>query len=216
MVARMKIYCISLARAYIRREWMVNQFSAMGWDYSLVDAFDAQRADHMEDLSADPKVFKLLFNRDVIPGEIACYHSHMKALEMIVGSQESHGIIIEDDVELNASPNDVLTLGGRAWGHGARLFDILYLHEPFMGPVRVTNITPHYIELKEGYVGTQFYMVSWGFAAMMLQNKFTMIRPIDEEYRYMSRRGDIRCCAAKKPLGKHRHKDYGSFINPTS
>ena len=60
---------ISLAAIPDRREGMVRQFSALGWDYILNDACDCREA-IPKDAIVDREVFASLYKRKIRNGEV--------------------------------------------------------------------------------------------------------------------------------------------------
>ena len=48
--------------------------------------------------------------RYLVAGEIACYLSHVRALQTFLASDADHALILEDDVEIDADIADVISL----------------------------------------------------------------------------------------------------------
>ena len=87
-------YLINLDRATDRLELMQKEFEKCEITYERISAVDAKTLD-----SSTYKV-KNKYDRDLVPGEIGCYLSHVKTLETFLASENYFALIIEDDAIL--------------------------------------------------------------------------------------------------------------------
>jgi glycosyl transferase family 25 len=87
-------YLINLDRATDRLELMQKEFEKCEITYERISAVDAKTLD-----SSTYKV-KNKYDRDLVPGEIGCYLSHVKTLETFLASENDFALIIEDDAIL--------------------------------------------------------------------------------------------------------------------
>lgn len=101
----MKAYLINLERRPDRLRNMTEQLDALGIAFERIDALDARNTSEAELASR--------FTDDgplgVIPkGDKCCALSHVRAWETFAKSGEPHGLILEDDVEIDASAAPLL------------------------------------------------------------------------------------------------------------
>lgn len=84
-------YLINLDRAEERLKLMENEFKKCNISYERISAVDAKKMD-VSTYKVDNK-----YDRDLVPGEIGCYLSHVKTLEVFLASKNEFAVIIEDD-----------------------------------------------------------------------------------------------------------------------
>lgn len=90
-----KTYLINLDRSKDRLERMERGFANSGVDkYERISAIDARH------LKETDYILKNRYKRNLVPGEIGCYLSHIKTLKAFLESSFEFAIIIEDDVKL--------------------------------------------------------------------------------------------------------------------
>ncbi|MGU9940092.1 glycosyltransferase family 25 protein [Empedobacter brevis] len=87
-------YLINLDRADERLKLMENEFNKCEISYERISAIDAK--------TLNPSSYKVnnKYDRDLVPGEIGCYLSHVKTLEIFLNSDNEFAVIIEDDAIL--------------------------------------------------------------------------------------------------------------------
>ena len=105
----MKAFLINLEKAKDRLNSCDQEFKKVGLDYVLVKAVDG------EENYPSKKEFSRLFytlkhGKRVNPREVACYQSHIKALELFLKTSEEYALICEDDIEFSDAFVDVLKL----------------------------------------------------------------------------------------------------------
>jgi glycosyl transferase family 25 len=96
----MHIAVISLTRATGRRAAMCAEFAAAGLAFEFLDAVDASTL-HLSDVALDRREYTLNARRGPIPGEIACYLSHVAAWRRCIELGERL-VVLEDDAKLGA------------------------------------------------------------------------------------------------------------------
>src|SRR5690606_11915877 len=88
-------YLINLDRSTERLERMVKVFEESGIDnYERVSAVDARN------LKEGDYILKNRYDRDLVPGEIGCFMSHIKVMQEFLKSNYEFALIIEDDAKL--------------------------------------------------------------------------------------------------------------------
>lgn len=92
--ASYQTYLINLDRATDRLERMKKEFEKTGISYHRISAVDAKN------LKGDEYIVKNRYDRDLIPGEIGCYLSHVVTLQEFLKSDAAFALIIEDDAVL--------------------------------------------------------------------------------------------------------------------
>ncbi|MEM0898904.1 MAG: glycosyltransferase family 25 protein [Pseudomonadota bacterium] len=93
------IFVINLDRAPERFETVCGSARDYGLSLTRVSAIDGQLLPPQHTLAVDLKAFRRQHGRVVLPGEIGCYHSHLKALGAFLDSPAKFGLILEDDVK---------------------------------------------------------------------------------------------------------------------
>lgn len=87
-------YLINLDRATDRLQLMVKEFEKCQIDFERISAVDAKKLD------SNSYQIKNKYDRELVPGEIGCYLSHVKTLSHFLSSDNDFAIIIEDDAIL--------------------------------------------------------------------------------------------------------------------
>lgn len=87
-------YLINLDRATERLELMQNEFEKSNLPFQRISAVDAKTLD------TNSYRVKNKYDRDLVPGEIGCYLSHIKTMETFLASDNEFALIIEDDAIL--------------------------------------------------------------------------------------------------------------------
>lgn len=96
---RINFYVINLDRAVDRMECFEKNFSAFPIPYVRVPAIDGRQLTiPVEDYDAPMCFFYI--GREMHPGEIGCYLSHLKVLRMFLESDKEFALICEDDAAL--------------------------------------------------------------------------------------------------------------------
>lgn len=87
-------YLINLDRSTDRLELMKKEFYKSSLSYERISAIDAKK------LKGDEYIIKNKYDRDLLPGEIGCYLSHVYTLEKFLKTDNEFALIIEDDAIL--------------------------------------------------------------------------------------------------------------------
>jgi glycosyl transferase family 25 len=129
-----RVYVINLDRAPDRLAAMTNQlrslpmaherisaFDAIGMTREMMSAVTAPRLGHLfrhmsgyhRSEECGPTIFWPEIGRYLVAGEIACYLSHVRALQTFLASGANEALIFEDDVEIDADIADILAVIGQ-------------------------------------------------------------------------------------------------------
>ena len=91
--------CINLPSAKERKSAILAQAEKFGISIEMIPAVAGKELP-AEVPEYDRAARKKVFNHDLIPNEIACTLSHIKALETFLASGAEYGVILEDDAVL--------------------------------------------------------------------------------------------------------------------
>jgi len=92
---------INLDRSTERLKRVRTQLEAHQLDFHRLAATDARSLGADErDRYYSPALNRLRYHKTLVPGEIACYISHIRAWQHLLASDWTHAVILEDDVEL--------------------------------------------------------------------------------------------------------------------
>ena len=174
-----KVCLINLPRSRERREAMQKRLAEIGLTYTLFAAIDGreERARLFEHV--DVPAFQRNVGRDVLPGEVGCYFSHITVWQQFVDSGEDFLLVLEDDVVFGPDFLDALRLAVRARAH----WDFLKLnkiraHQPvcqgLVGPYRLNA----YLGAATGFGA---YLIQRETARRLLPAMLPITRPIDHE-----------------------------------
>jgi glycosyl transferase, family 25 len=96
------VYVINLDRSHERLQAVRNSAARFGIAIRRVPAVDGRMLPESALSDFDAASFRRNHGKNVLPAEIGCYFSHLKALEEIVRGDAPYGAIVEDDVEFTA------------------------------------------------------------------------------------------------------------------
>jgi glycosyl transferase family 25 len=102
MAVEVPIYVINLDRATGRLASISANLAEHGQDFIRVPAVDGRALAPDAVVPVDIEAFKQLNSRDILPGEIGCYMSHLDAFDLIQQQAAPFALILEDDVEITA------------------------------------------------------------------------------------------------------------------
>ncbi|MEY3853210.1 MAG: hypothetical protein RI910_2190 [Verrucomicrobiota bacterium] len=107
------IYVINLDRDVERMASLAGSLNGLGLGYVRVPAVLGKDVPEWEKL-VDPRAYGAR-NRNPMPraGEVGCYLSHLKAMEVFLATDASWCVILEDDVEVKPECVEVLAALGR-------------------------------------------------------------------------------------------------------
>lgn len=94
----LQVVLINLERSVKRREQMQRRLHELGLAYHWLKGVDGKL--HAEELlkTVDVAKFERNVGRDVLLGEIGCYHSHLKAWQYLLETSDDTLLVLEDDV----------------------------------------------------------------------------------------------------------------------
>jgi glycosyl transferase family 25 len=99
--AEIGIYVINLDRSEQRLAQIGANLAQHGFDFTRVSAVDGRLLPPDAPIPLDRDIFKRDNGRDVLPGEIGCFMSHLNVLAALRDSSHSFGVILEDDGLVN-------------------------------------------------------------------------------------------------------------------
>ena len=91
-------YLINLKRAKDRRKSVSEYLKNADIEFTILEAVDGKQLS-LPISSFNETRYKLLHGKRPNLGEIGCYLSHLKALELFIKTDENHALICEDDIE---------------------------------------------------------------------------------------------------------------------
>lgn len=173
------VILINMDRSTQRRDQMEHRLKALGLAYSRLSAVDgkAQWGDLCQ--TVDITAFERNVGRDVMQGEIGCYHSHLRAWQTLLDSDCQTLLVLEDDVVFG---DDFLEALGEALQH-RRSWDILNLNKiRAKQPVRQAGLGRYSPNAYMGpLTGMGAYLISSDTAARLLPTMLPICLPIDLE-----------------------------------
>ena len=167
----MKIYLINLDTAPERLAFVDGQLSRLNLDYQRVAALTPQTI---------PERLRLRFHEQaadlLLPGEIACFASHLRIAELLLDSPEPHCLVLEDDVEFECAADELRDLERLS----AR-FDILHLSRSSERPALLLDTVRdrrvlRYLDLP---YGTGAYFLTRNGAKKLLRHALGVAIPFD-------------------------------------
>ncbi|WP_247875227.1 glycosyltransferase family 25 protein [Ochrobactrum sp. Marseille-Q0166] len=96
------VYVINLARSFQRWEALKASAEQFGIELRRVEAVEGKLLKEHELANLDEASFRRRHGKIVLPAEIGCYFSHIKALEAIIAAAEPYAVIVEDDVRFTS------------------------------------------------------------------------------------------------------------------
>jgi len=100
---KIPVYVISLESARERRSLMKAHLDDLKIVYELIDAVEGTKLDRSYRERVNP-------NKNMSPGQVGCYLSHLHVYEHIIANQVSVALILEDDTVLHHSAKALLDL----------------------------------------------------------------------------------------------------------
>ena len=183
------VLLINLPRSTDRRARMAQRLAALGLDYDILPAVDGRaRFDELLP-SVDVPAFERHVGRDLLPGEVGCYHSHLQAWQRLLASQAQVLLVLEDDVVFHDDFIDALRMALRGRAH----WDLLKLAkirakqpvcQGLLGPYRLNA----YLGAATGFGA---YLIQRETAQRLLPRLLPIRAPIDRELEQVQRH-DIR------------------------
>ena len=102
MVELPPIFVVNLPEDTEKRTRMRRVLDQLGLEYQFIEAVNGQKIAGEElERVYDPRISQHYLGRGLVPGEIGCYMSHVKAYEIISTRDIPYALILEDDVEVS-------------------------------------------------------------------------------------------------------------------
>lgn len=183
------VLLINLPRSAERRACMERRLSSIGLVYETLPAVDGcARWDELK-LSIDLPAFKRHVGRDVLAGEVGCYHSHLHAWQRLVDSEAQVLLVLEDDMVFHDDFVDALHVALRGRAH----WDMLKLAKiRAKQPVCQGLLGPYRMNACIGaFTGFGAYLLQREAAQRLLPRMLPIRAPIDRELEQVHRH-DIR------------------------
>lgn len=171
------VLLINLPRSVDRRERMEQRLSDLGLAYELLPAVDglAQREQLLATVDVD--AFQRHVGRDLLPGEVGCYHSHLLAWRRFLASDAQVLLVLEDDMVFHDDFVDALRIALRGRAHWdmlklARIRAKQPVCQGLLGPYRLNA----YLGAATGFGA---YLVQRDTAQRVLPALLPITAPID-------------------------------------
>ncbi len=188
-LTHLMVLLINLPRSTERLARMRSRLQMLGLDYEVLEAVDG-RARWNELLpTVDVPSFERHVGRDVLPGEIGCYHSHLLAWKRFLASEAHVLLVLEDDMVFADDFMQALCTALQAAEH----WDMLKLAkirakqpvcQGLLGPYRLNA----YLGAATGFGA---YLIQRETAKKLLPRLLPIRAPIDRELEQVHRH-DIR------------------------
>lgn len=105
-----QVWMINLDRAVDRRTAMEARLAQLGLGYTRFSATDGTAEWDRLAATVDAPAFRRNTGRDVMKGEIGCYHSHLAVWQKLADSDAAQALILEDDVVFHDNFADALAV----------------------------------------------------------------------------------------------------------
>ncbi len=175
----LKVVLINLPRSQERREAMQQRLTELGLTYSLFAAVDGRAEQARLFRQVDVPAFQRHVGRDVLPGEIGCYFSHITVWQQFLDSGEAVLLVLEDDVVFSSDFLAALHEALRVRAH----WDFLKLNKiRAKQPISQGRVGPYRLNAYLGpATGTGAYLVQRATIQRLLPAMLPATRPIDHE-----------------------------------
>jgi glycosyl transferase family 25 len=173
------VILINLDRSIQRREQMAQRLNDLGLAYTRLSAVDGQAQWDTLRGTVDQVVFERQVGRDLMPGEIGCYHSHLQSWQVLLQSDCHTLLVLEDDVVFG---DDFMEALGEALQHRDS-WDMLNLNKiRAKQPVCQARVGRYSLNAYMGpLTGMGAYLISRDTAARLLPAMLPIVLPIDLE-----------------------------------
>ena len=160
---------------------MAGQLDALRMPFTRVPAVDGRLVS--AEAKLDRRRYRRRHGRDVRPGEIGCYLSHLAAMQAFLATDAEHALILEDDATLLPDLPDVLA---RATSREtAASWDVLKLESRRTGfKLALQQLSPTHSITVNLYrsTGAAAYVVSRHAAEVYLQKLLPIAQPFDHAF----------------------------------
>lgn len=184
MVAK---FYINLDSSIERRKKMEDLFSSINMKVERVSAVDGRTPQNkilFEEIQLEPSK-RILFERDLLPGEIGCYLSHLKCLKAFLKTDAEWALILEDDVKISKDLS--VLLHNICWIPKnvslIQLSSLLKSGETFFMEKKTITVNENYKLIhiiRPKPVGTQGYLINRKAAMDFISLSSKLKAPVDE------------------------------------
>lgn len=134
-------YLINLDRSGDRLRFMQREFEKQNMSFQRVSAIDGAK------LKGYEYIVKNRYDRNLVPGEIGCYLSHIKVLQIFLESDNLYALIIEDDAVLCEDFKNIIEKF--MWAHNSSTskeynWDVLKLFNGKRRHIKVMDVYKEY------------------------------------------------------------------------
>lgn len=170
---------INLERSLRRREQMEERLAKLGLPYRIFAAIDGAKEKARLFETVDLDAFRRNVGRDVLPGEIGAYHSHVAVWEQFVAGDAEVLLVLEDDVVFGDDFIDALECALAARAH----WDFLKLNKiRAKQPIAQGTVGRYVLNAYAGpATGLGAYLINRRTAARLAAAFWPIRRPIDHE-----------------------------------
>jgi glycosyl transferase, family 25 len=171
------VWLINLDRSTSRRAAMEERLGALGLQYTRFLGIDGRKEWETLVDDVDLAAFRRNVGREVLPGEIGCYASHLAVWRALIDSPHDVALVLEDDVVFHTDFMDALDAVLEAYG----TWDIVKLNcIRAKQPILRRRLGPYRLNAYVGaFTGMGAYLITRSFAQAQMPLMFPMRRPID-------------------------------------
>ena len=179
------VLLINLDRSTHRRAHMAQRLKEVGLDYQVLSAVDGLAQCEQLMPTVDAAAFRFHAGRDLVPGEIGCYHSHLQAWQKFLDSYEQVLLVLEDDMVFNTGFAQALAIALRGGEH----WDMLKLAKiRAKQPVRQGFLGNYQLNAYIGpATGAGAYLIHRATAQHLRKRMLPIRAPIDRELELVHR-----------------------------
>lgn len=172
------VYAINLERSRDRWEALRESAARFGIELRRVEAVDGRMLGEADLAGLDEPGFRRIHGKRVLPAEIGCYFSHLRALETIAAAPEPYAVLVEDDVAF--TPDFLPFLAGLTRLRGWDAVKLVNHRTPLIRHIHRVNSTHGIGRCLHGPLGSSAaYMVTREGAARLLAALRPMRLPYD-------------------------------------
>lgn len=178
---RLQTWVINLDRAADRLERIGRQMQRVGLRYARLPAVDARALGTAQLAALDEPAYRRKHGKAPVLGELGCYLSHVKAMELFLAGSAEFALVLEDDVIVHDGLPAVLQ---GLMAHAAR-WDMVKLSAVHSGtPMPVLEVAPghHLAVMLSRCTGSSAYLVNRRAAQAYARGLLPMSLPYDHVF----------------------------------
>jgi glycosyl transferase, family 25 len=175
------IYVINLDRSPERLKEITRQLEKFGLGFQRVQAVDGKLANPTQKALLDEMKYQSRHGKTSLPGELGCYLSHVRVIEVFLASDSPFAIILEDDAILE----DGFIQGIEELLKHANRWDMVKLSGVHSGtPVSVLQLNQNLVlaVMFSKCTGSSAYILNRRAALELSQGLLPMTLPYDHEF----------------------------------